>query len=291
MRLALTHAYSWPDVRRGGERLLHELAWALGRRGHDVTVFSAGSRPGRTVENGTTTIRFRQRSSDPDEHERRFGAVLTAALAARRFDCVHSFGPYDAVASIRAARVRRRRTVYTDLGNPVREWWDAQPAAGVHDKVVRDIDVYGCLSDYGLEVLQRDYGRTGTRTPGGVDTGAFVPAPAREPHPTILFSGALNAPPKRVAQLVQALAIVARDEPCVRLWLSGPGDPAPLMASAPAEAKDRIVTLGLGAADAQAERYGRAWVTALPSVHEAFGLVLLESLACGTPVVASDGWG
>ena len=31
-------------------------------------------------------------------------------------------------------------------------------------------------------------------------------------------------------------------------------------------------------------------MTILPSKNEAFGLVLVESLACGTPLVVSDGW-
>ena len=40
-------------------------------------------------------------------------------------------------------------------------------------------------------------------------------------------------------------------------------------------------------ADRQHERYGRAWVTCLPSTHDSFGMALLESLACGTPLVAT----
>ena len=33
--------------------------------------------------------------------------------------------------------------------------------------------------------------------------------------------------------------------------------------------------------------YREAWVSVLPSVGEALGLVLVEALACGTPVVGS----
>ncbi|MEY2469223.1 MAG: hypothetical protein QOF21_1921, partial [Actinomycetota bacterium] len=29
MRILLSHVYSWPEVRRGGERYLHELGAAL----------------------------------------------------------------------------------------------------------------------------------------------------------------------------------------------------------------------------------------------------------------------
>jgi glycosyltransferase involved in cell wall biosynthesis len=42
------------------------------------------------------------------------------------------------------------------------------------------------------------------------------------------------------------------------------------------------------APDDLAPLYRQAWVTALPAQAEAFGLVLVESLACGTPVVALD---
>ncbi|MGI8805777.1 MAG: glycosyltransferase family 4 protein, partial [Thermoleophilaceae bacterium] len=39
--------------------------------------------------------------------------------------------------------------------------------------------------------------------------------------------------------------------------------------------------------DDLARAYASAWASVLPSVEEAFGLVLVESLAAGTPVVAA----
>jgi glycosyltransferase involved in cell wall biosynthesis len=46
--------------------------------------------------------------------------------------------------------------------------------------------------------------------------------------------------------------------------------------------------VAVDASGALAGAYATAWATVLPSVHEAQGLVLLESLASGTPVVASQ---
>ncbi|MGH2727683.1 MAG: glycosyltransferase, partial [Actinomycetota bacterium] len=57
----------------------------------------------------------------------------------------------------------------------------------------------------------------------------------------------------------------------------------------PPAARDAAVAMGVGTFEELVDLYGRAWVTVLPSSHEAFGLVLVESLACGTPVVTLSG--
>lgn len=292
MRIALTHAFCWPEVRRGAERFVPELAAALARRGHDVVHFSAAGTPGRSRERDVDTVRLRRRFSDQYRHEADFGRRLLPHLARARFDAVHSLGRHDAVASLRAARLRRdgRRTVFTDLGLPdpvwwrQQGWWQARAAA----RVVAGIDVYSGMSQAAVEHLAAGYGRRdGVVVPGGVDLGAFTPAPARAPEPTILFSGAITEPRKGVSVLLAALPLIARAEPDVRLWLSGPGDAGPLLAAAPPEARPRVRVLGVGDADRQPERYGRAWITCLPSTHDSFGMALLESLACGTAIVTT----
>jgi glycosyltransferase involved in cell wall biosynthesis len=292
VRIALTHAFCWPEVRRGAERFLPELAAALRRRGHEVTHFSAAWDSGRSLDRGVPTIRFKRRFTSQYRHEADFGRRLLPRLAATHFDAVHSLGRHDAVASIRAARLRRdgRRTVITDLGLPDPVWWRQQGLlqARAAAKVVAEIDVYSAMSQTAVDHLAANYGRCdGVVVPGGVDLNAFTPAGERERRPTILFSGAITEPRKGVAVLLRALALIAESEPEVRLWLSGPGDPARLLATAPAAARERTEVLGIGDASAQDQRYGRAWVTCLPSTHDSFGMALLESLACGTPLVTT----
>jgi glycosyltransferase involved in cell wall biosynthesis len=292
VRIALTHAFCWPEVRRGAERFLPELAAALARRGHDVVHYSAAREPGRERVRGVDTVRLRRVFASQYRHEADFGLRLLPRLTAERFDAVHSLGRHDAVASIRAARLRRdgRRTVFTDLGLPDPRWWreEGRWQARAAARVVAGIDVYSGMSQSAVDHLAANYGRAdGVVVPGGVDLAAFAPAAVREPAPTILFSGAVAEPRKGVAVLLEALPFIAAAEPDVTLWLSGPGDAAPLLAAAPPTASERVRLLGLGAVDGQPERYGRAWITCLPSTHDSFGMSLLESLACGTPVVTT----
>lgn len=293
MRVALTHPYSWPEVRRGAERMIVEKARSLAAAGHDVTVLTAGSEPVDERREGYRLVRFRQRHADGAAHQRWFGRRVLLPLARGGFDAVHSLAPHDAAAAVHAARIRRllrqrpHRTVYEDLGNPYRD-----KVLGGHERrarlrVVADVDVYACMSEFSRRMLERDFARPGTVIPGGVRTADFVPQ-LRHAEPTILFSGALDRPEKHVALLLEAVALLADTRPDVRLQLSGPGDVAPILAAAPAGATDHVEVLPLGDPDGQADRYARAWVTCLPTQWDSFGLVIVESLAAGTPVVVGD---
>lgn len=292
VRIALTHAFCWPEVRRGAERFVPELAAALARRGHHVVHFSASRQPGHGRERGVENVRLRRVFEHQYRHEADFGLRLLPRLARARFDAVHSLGRHDALASMTAARLRRdgRRTVFTDLGLPDPAWWAGQGFWQAHAaaRVVAGIDVYSAMSRTAVDHLAANYGRAdGVVVPGGVSLAAFRPAPARQPRPTILFSGAFEEPRKGASVLLEALPLIAESEPDVLLWLSGPGDAAALLSAAPEAAGSRVRVLGLGAVDRQHERYGRAWLTCLPSTHDSFGMALVESLACGTPVVTT----
>ena len=238
-----------------------------------------------------SVVRLSRRHEDLYHHEAQFGRAVFPHLVRGRFDVVHSLGRHDALASIRAARLRRgRRTVFTDLGLPTRAYWEGmhRREARAVEKVIDRIEVYSGMSQCALDHVVREYGRRdGVVVPGGVDTEEFHPADRREKRPTILFSGAFEEPSKEVPVLLEALAIVADSEPEVQLWLSGPGDASALLDAAPAAAREHTEVLGLGEIDRQHERYGRAWATCLPTRTDSFGMVLIESLACGTPLITT----
>jgi glycosyltransferase involved in cell wall biosynthesis len=275
-------------VVRGGERLLHELSGAMARRGHDVTVFSTSSNPSDTVEDGVRIVRLPSPPGEGFDQELRFGRSLFRRLLVGRYDAVHSLGIPDATASIVAAFAHpRRRTVFTHLGIPDRGFYETQPDWRYQQFVAKHIRVYGCMSQHAARKLHEGFGRTAALTAGGVHLERFRPTRTRSRQPTLLYAGALTEPRKHVDDLLSAVALIAREEPLVRLRLVGPGDPRKLIDAAPAAARERTEVFAPGTVDL-CDTYSEAWATVLPSVSEAFGIVLIESLACGTPIVVSN---
>jgi glycosyltransferase involved in cell wall biosynthesis len=286
--LAVTHPYSWPEVRRGAERIIVETARALADRGHVVTIFTAGEAASRTAEGGVTTVKFRRLFEDPGRHERWFGLRVLPHLVRGRFDAVHAMMVYDGLAAVRARRITGHRVIYEELGNPFRWYWDLLPDRAVRERLVRDVDVYGCMSRYSLDVLSSEWGRQGALIPGGVRLSEFHPARTRQPVPTVLFSAALDEPRKGLGHLLAAAALLVERHPDLQIWLSGSGDPTPLLAAADRRVADRVSVLPLGDPKDLSTRYAEAWVTTLPSTGDSFGMTLIESLASGTPIVVAD---
>ncbi|MBI2756919.1 MAG: glycosyltransferase family 4 protein [Chloroflexi bacterium] len=131
-------------------------------------------------------------------------------------------------------------------------------------------------------------------TPLGVDAKRFAPdGPARPKgvtEPYLLWVGRPN-PRKNVPMLVEALALLrARGRP-ERLVVAGPNgwaEDAIRSAARSAGCEDAVVRRA-PLADAELPAWYRgAAAFVFPSAHEAFGLPVLEALACGTAVVGSD---
>lgn len=108
-------------------------------------------------------------------------------------------------------------------------------------------------------------------------------------QPYLFFTGVWRDH-KNLPGLLAAFAILSRDERLhLQLVLAGSReteDPriAPVLATLPA---DRVKVVGFITDDDLPLWYQGAAVTVVPSFHEGFGFNALESLACGTPVVAS----
>ena len=96
---------------------------------------------------------------------------------------------------------------------------------------------------------------------------------------------------KNTEGLVDAFAEVAREDPSVVLVLTGRGGRSfdlveALIAKHGLE--ERVRVLGHVPDDDLPDLYRAAAAFALPSLHEGFGIPVLEAMACGTPVLASD---
>jgi glycosyltransferase involved in cell wall biosynthesis len=144
-----------------------------------------------------------------------------------------------------------------------------------------------------LAALQRQL----TVIPAGVDLGAFSPNGDRlsarrkiglADAPTVFFLARLDRTHyfKGLHLLIDAVARL----PDAILVVGGDGEwRAQYQARADVSLGTRARFVGDVPDDSLAAYYRAADVVALPSVDrtEAFGLVLLEALACGTPVVAS----
>jgi glycosyltransferase involved in cell wall biosynthesis len=111
---------------------------------------------------------------------------------------------------------------------------------------------------------------------------------AAEAPSTVLYVGRLYRR-KRVDLLLRAAAALSKHIPELRLRIVGNGPEAPGLHRLSVELRLEGVVAWLGDVSRSqlVEEYNRAAMFCLPSVQEGFGIVLLEAMAAGKPIVAS----
>jgi len=182
----------------------------------------------------------------------------------------------------------------------------------VEAEIVRSVDALVAATQAEEDQLVRLYGAgpddIRVISPG-VDTERFHPIPVAyakdhiglcPERRTILFVGRIE-PLKGIDSLLQAIALIVERQPGLREGLCVPivgGDPdrvreddEMMRLQELREALgigDIITFLGAKDQDTLQYYYAAAEMVVMPSDYESFGMVALEAMACGTPVIASD---
>lgn len=296
LRIGIACPYTW-DVPGGVQAHVRDLAEHLLALGHEVSVLSPVDDPdeadlppyvvpaGRAVPvpyNGSVArLVFGPLSLARTRRwvrEGRFDVLHVhepTVPSVSMLACFAAQGPIVATFHTATARSRALQVFGTAL----------QPAL---EKVTGRIAV----SPAARRVVVEHLGGDAVLIPNGVDVARFEgakPLADRPVGPTVVFLGRIDEQRKGLAVLLEALPELVSLVPDVHLLVAGPGDADDVREAVPASLRDRVDLLGLVSEEDKPRVFASGDVYCAPNTHgESFGIVLVEAMAAGTPVVASD---
>lgn len=290
---------SWRDTANpeggGAERYLEKMAEGLVERGCTVTIFCAAhaAAPPEETRHG---IRFVRRGG-------KLSVYAAGMRALRRGDLDGPHGGVDLVVDVqnglpffsrlvtRAAlivlvhHVHREQwpVVYPGATGRVGWWVERRFAPRLYRReqyVAVSRATRAELVELGVDPQRIAVVHNGTDPYQAVD-------PGKSPTPMIAVVGRL-VPHKQVEHAVDAVLALREQVPGLTLHVVGSGWWEAELASYVAErgAGDLVVLEGHVSEERKHEVYERAWVLALPSLKEGWGLVIGEAGMHGTPAVA-----
>lgn len=305
-------------VQGGVVRAVLDLSGSLADEGHDVVLVTADDSdvPDAWKAGGPglpTVIRVPNPVPIPGFATPPFRRAMTSALDAA--DLVHLHGMWTP-ENVTIARIARRLGVpyvlsphgmLDDWGMSVRTFKKSTFLTLFGRRMLRDaaaIHLCGEAEfqqasrrlprDNGVAIpLLMDLSEYRERPSGDADSGAghgSSDEAGDRDEEQVVFLSRLH-PKKSLEVLIDAMSIVARNRPHAVLVIAGTGEPAyERMLRARAESSglgDRCRFVGFVSGIDKTRLLARSDLFVLPTLHENFGFVLLESLAAGTPTLAT----
>jgi phosphatidyl-myo-inositol alpha-mannosyltransferase len=295
VKVALVCPYRW-EATGGVQNHVRQLSRHLRERGHDTLVLAPGGEPARepgvVIVGRTVAVRFNrsvaQISPDP-----RTWARVRAEL--RRFapDVVHVHEPITPSASLFATLSSPGPVVATFHAGSERKTL-VKLASPLLRLVRSRLDVVIGVSRAALEYGAAPEMHRARIIPNGVDVELFERAEPADlpPGRRLLFVNRLD-PRKGFAVAVEAFQSLARELPDLWLVVAGDGPERPAAQRLSKDLRERVLMLGAVPHEELPPYHAAADVFIGPARGgESFGIVLIEAMAAGLPVVASDidGW-
>jgi len=205
------------------------------------------------------------------------------ALRDERFDVVHLHEPLAPGPPLTALVFGVGPMVGTFHRAGESSWYRAFRPLGTW--AAKHLTVRAAVSEEAKAAVARMFGGTYEVLWNGIDLGLYQ---AAEPWPTVgptIFFLGRHEPRKGLAVLIEAMAELPSD---VQLWVASEGPETARLREA-TRRDDRVEWLGFIPEAEKVRRMRGASVLCVPSLGgESFGVVLLEGMAAGIPVVASD---
>ncbi|MBI5285480.1 MAG: glycosyltransferase family 4 protein [Chloroflexi bacterium] len=309
MKVVFPYPTYWPYIRRGAERCIHDLSNYLAERGHEVDIITSKPGAGRVTYDGRVRVIYLRQFSHPLAYRYgplarlyAFGLGAVEHLVRGKYDVAHMWS----YSSVVAAPLLKSRMDLPYLYHLIvkNHYWPGRVDRWLFNQLLHQANKVAALTPGGAREASELYGLPVDVLPPPVDMDRFKPLATKDlSRPQVLFTGDLGDPRKGGALLLRAWDEIHRRCPEARLILAGPFglvgfdfgsdvytlERLDLVRSA--SARDAIEIRGPGTLEGLPHTYAQAAVTVLPSVEEAFGMVVTESLAAGTPVVCSANGG
>lgn len=295
MRIGIVCPYAW-DIPGGVSAHVNDLAQTLIRMGHFVSVLAPAEFDELLPDFVVSTGKPRAVKYNGSTARLSFGPLVARKVSKwideGEFDVLHVHEPLSPSLSVLAC--------WAAKGPIVATWHSAMDRsrmiltlAKLAQTAMEKVSARIAVSEAARATLIKHVGGDAVVIPNGVDVSMFANATPMfgwpGPDMSIVFLGRGDEPRKGLDVLIDAYPYIRNKFSNVRLLIAGPGEPADTLEKLSKADRASVTVLGMIATQDKPSVLASGTVYVAPNTGgESFGIVLLEAMASGTPVVASD---